>query len=72
MRSLRRAQRCTRIVTRGTLTRVSRLGRNSVAFSGRIGSRRLSPGRYQATLVATDAAGNRSSPRTISFTIARG
>jgi hypothetical protein len=70
-RSLRRARRCTRTVTRGTLTRISHVGRNSVAFSGRIGSRRLSPGRYQATFVATDAAGNKSAARTISFTIVR-
>jgi hypothetical protein len=70
-RSLRRARRCTRVVTRGTLTRTSHVGRNSVAFSGRIGSRRLSPGRYQASLVATDAAGNKSATRTISFTIVR-
>jgi len=70
-RSLRRARTCTRIIARGTLTRISRQGRNSVGFSGRIGSRRLSPGRYQATLLATDAAGNRSRPMTISFTIVR-
>ena len=68
-RALRRARGCTRIITRGTLTRVSHVGRNSVAFSGRIGSRKLSAGSYQATLTATDAAGNTSRGRTIRFTI---
>jgi putative cell wall-binding protein len=68
-RALRRARKCTRIVTRGTLTRTSHAGRNSVAFSGRLGSRRLSPGTYLATLIATDAARNTSTPRTVAFRI---
>lgn len=68
---LRKAKRCTRLSGFGTLTRVSRAGVNSVAFSGRIGRRALKPGRYQATLTATDAAGNRSGPRVVSFKVAR-
>lgn len=68
-RRLRKARRCTRILTKGTLTRTSRKGVNSVAFSGRIGSRALRPGRYRATLTATDAARKASVPRTIAFTI---
>ncbi len=55
----------------GTLTRVSKAGVNRVAFSGRIGSRKLSPGSYQATLTATDLSGNASKPKTISFTIVK-
>jgi hypothetical protein len=70
-RSLRRARKCTRTIVRGTLTRTSHPGANRVAFSGRIGSRKLSPGRYEATLTATDAANNRSSAKTITFTIVR-
>ena len=42
-----------------------------LAFSGRIGARRLVPGRYRFVVNATDAAGNRSATRTISFTILR-
>ena len=38
-------------------------------FSGRIGKRRLAPGRYRFVVTAIDAAGNRSAPRTISVTI---
>lgn len=70
-RKLRRARRCTRIITQGTLTRISHQGADRVAFSGRIGSRALRPGRYQATLVAVDAARHASKPRTISFTIVK-
>ncbi|MDQ6937513.1 MAG: SBBP repeat-containing protein [Actinomycetota bacterium] len=70
-RSLRKAKKCTRVLSRGTLTRVSHVGANSVAFSGRIGSKKLSPGSYLATLIATDAAKNSSTPKTISFTIVK-
>jgi len=68
-RKLRKARKCTRIITKGTLTRTSHQGSNRVAFSGRIGSRKLAPGRYQATLTATDPAKNTSKPQTIAFTI---
>ncbi|MDQ6848680.1 MAG: cell wall-binding repeat-containing protein [Actinomycetota bacterium] len=68
-RKLRKAKKCTRVLSRGTLTRASHVGANSVAFSGRIGSKKLSPGSYLATLIATDAANNSSKGRTISFTI---
>ena len=44
-------------------------GAVKLAFSGRIGTRRLRPGRYRFVVNAIDAAGNRSAPRTISFTI---
>jgi len=70
-RKLRKARACTRIITKGTLTRTSHQGSNRVAFSGRIGSRKLVPGRYQATLTATDAARNASKPQTIAFIIVR-
>ena len=66
---LRRGAGCTRSVARGSLTRTSHAGPNTVAFSGRIGSKALAPGAYQATLTAVDGAGRRSSPRTVRFTI---
>ena len=40
--------------------------------SGRIRKRALSPGRYRATLVARDAAGNASRPKRLAFRIVRG
>ena len=60
-----------RFVRVGTLTRArTRQGINRVAFTGRIGTRRLAPGRYRATVRAVDAAGNRSAPRRVPFRIA--
>ncbi len=70
-RRLGKARRCVRLSTRATLTRTSHQGANRVAFSGRIGSKALKPGRYQATITATDAAKNTSKPQTIAFTIVR-
>jgi hypothetical protein len=52
------------IVRRG-LTKTS----SKVAFGGRIGRRALSPGRYRATISATDGAGNRSARKRTSFRI---
>jgi hypothetical protein len=46
-------------------------GANTIPFSGRIGTRALAPGRYRATITATDAAGNRSAVKRASFSIAR-
>ena len=66
---LHRARRCTRIVAEGSLTRRSHPGANRVAFSGRIGSRALRPGGYEATLTVTDAGNRRSAPKRTSFTV---
>jgi hypothetical protein len=68
-RKLRKHAKCTRTLARGALTRTSHQGANSVAFSGRIGSKALKPGTYQATLTATNAATGASKPITIRFTI---
>jgi hypothetical protein len=68
---LRKAKKCTRYAGAGTLTRKGKAGANKVPFSGRIGPRPLPPGRYRAVLRATDAAGNRSKPKTVAFRIVR-
>jgi hypothetical protein len=68
---LRRARKCTRFVSQGKLTRTSRAGARRVAFSGRIGKRPLKPGSYRAVLIATDAAGNRSTAKSVTFTVVR-
>jgi len=70
-RSLRKKAKCTMIIRKGTLTRVSKAGANRVAFSGRIASKALSPGTYSATITATDTAKNTSGPKTISFKIVK-
>jgi Tol biopolymer transport system component len=62
-------KRCTRYVLKGTLKRSGKAGVNSVAFSGRIGKRKLAKGRYRVVVRATDAAGNRSAKKTAAFRI---
>jgi hypothetical protein len=54
----------------GKLTRTAKSGRNALAFSGRIGAKALTPGRYRAVITAIDAAGNRSAAQTVRFRIA--
>jgi hypothetical protein len=71
-RRLRKRRKCTRYVRRGTLRRRKlAAGSRRVAFTGRIGSTKLKPGRYRATISATDAAKNRSASRRTSFRIVR-
>ena len=56
----------------GTVTRRIRAGNGKVALTGRLGRKRMAAGTYRATLVATDAAGNRSKPVRVKFTIVKG
>ncbi|HYU60087.1 MAG TPA: hypothetical protein VEK39_04955 [Solirubrobacterales bacterium] len=53
----------------GAFTAQGEAGQNAKPFSGRIGNKKLKPGKYVANLTATDAAGNVSSPATISFKV---
>jgi CSLREA domain-containing protein len=71
-RARRSRPRCTRYsAIKPALTRRAKAGANRLAFSGRIGRKALRRGRYRAVLTATDAAGNRSARRTLSFEIVR-
>jgi hypothetical protein len=70
-RKLRKKRRCTRFVASGTLTRRAASGTNSTRFSGRLGSKALRPGRYRASVSATDRARNRSRARRVSFNVVR-
>jgi Tol biopolymer transport system component len=71
-RKLRKAKRCSRFTTAATLKRSKTAqGANRIAYSGRIGKKKLRPGPYRATLTATDAAGNRSRARRVSFRVVR-
>jgi len=63
---------CKALRRRATLTRHVQAGKGHVSLSGRIGKRRMTPGRYRLTITATDAAGNRSRPIHRSFTILAG
>jgi Tol biopolymer transport system component len=61
---------CSRTLILLTLVRAhSGAGANTVAFSGRFGKSRLAKGSYTATITATDAANNRSAPRSAAFTV---
>ena len=55
----------------GKLTRTAKSGRDRIAFSGRIGAKALKAGRYRAVITATDAAGNRSAAKSVSFRIVK-
>jgi hypothetical protein len=55
---------------RGALTRRGISGANRMRFRGRVGGRRLAPGRYRLTAVAR-AGGPRSRPARTTFTVLR-
>jgi PKD domain-containing protein len=67
----RSGRRCTRFRMEGALTRQAPAGARRLGFSGRLGRKALRPGRYRVTVVAIDAAGNRSRSRSTRFTLVR-
>jgi hypothetical protein len=71
-RANRGRPRCRRPLRLGALAQDGSLGSNSRRLPAKVGGKRLSPGSYRVTLVATDAAGNRSRRVRVSFTIRRG
>jgi hypothetical protein len=70
-RSNRRKRKCTRHTRFGRFAQVAVAGASSKRFSGRIGFKKLTPGRYRATLVATDPGGTASAPRRLGFTVVK-
>ena len=60
-----------RWVRAGSFTQDGAAGANNKRWAGNIGSRALKPGAYRASIVATDAAGNKSAARRLSFRIVR-
>ncbi|MDX6667173.1 MAG: hypothetical protein QOK04_553 [Solirubrobacteraceae bacterium] len=70
-RRLARQRSCTRLIGQGALERAGQAGLNRIYFSGRIGRRPLSPGRYTAQLTATDNA-RTSAPQSRSFVVVAG
>jgi sugar lactone lactonase YvrE len=66
----RRKKRCSRYTVVGRFAVQSKQGTNVKRFAGKIGRKSLRPGRYRATLVATDATGNRSLPERVKFRVA--
>jgi CSLREA domain-containing protein len=70
-RSNRRRPACKRFVTAARFAVTAKAGDNVKKFSGRVGRRALKPGRYRATLTATDAAGNSSTPKRLALRVVR-
>jgi hypothetical protein len=62
---------CARFKRIGSFHARATAGANATPFSGRIRTTPLSPGPYRALLTAVDAAGNRSTAATATFTILR-
>jgi hypothetical protein len=59
-------------VAAGTLSLAVRTGANRVSFQGRVScTRRLTRGLYTLAIVAVNAAGQRSGPRSLIFTIVK-
>jgi hypothetical protein len=62
---------CERLRFQGTLIQPGNVGGNRIAFRGKVsGSNRIGPGRYVVVMIATNASGQRSKPRSLRFTIA--
>jgi hypothetical protein len=61
-----------RFVKAATLAAKEAAGRQSTPFSGRVKGKALKPGRYRATIVARDSAGQASAPRRTAFRIVGG
>ena len=70
-RSNRNRKACTRYTKVGVFAQNGVGGTNTKKFSGRIGRKTLAPGRYRGTITATDAAGNRSAAKRLTFTVVR-
>jgi hypothetical protein len=71
-RSSSRHKRCARKLAEGSLTLAGRTGRNKLAFDGVVSpGKKLSLGRHTVTIVAKNAAGQRSSAHALTFTIVR-
>jgi hypothetical protein len=67
----RKKKHCTRYARSARFAVASKAGSNRHHFTGRIGSRKLKPGLYRTTAVATDAAGNHSKPAQLTIKVVR-
>jgi hypothetical protein len=55
-----------------TISQQEKTGRQSTKFSGRVKGKPLKPGKYRATITATDAAGQTSAPKKLGFQVVSG
>ncbi len=66
----RRGRRCTTRTVIGTLSFNGARGPNKIRFAGRISATdKLNPGTYALGIAATNSQGQRSAPRSLTFTI---
>jgi hypothetical protein len=71
-RKNKKKRKCVRATKlRGSFSRVSKAGRNSFKFSGRLRGRKLKPGNYRLVATAKDLAGNVSKPKRKGFRIVK-
>ncbi|WP_028064250.1 right-handed parallel beta-helix repeat-containing protein [Solirubrobacter soli] len=68
-RARKRRRACQRLVAIGVIRRDAVAGENRIRFTGTVGTRKLRPGTYQATVVATDPSGNVGAPSTATFRV---
>jgi PKD domain len=66
-------RKCTRRVVAGRLSHAAKVGANKLKFQGRLSrKKKLKLGRYVAIVTATNANGQRSAPKRLSFRIVAG
>ncbi|HET9592465.1 MAG TPA: PKD domain-containing protein, partial [Solirubrobacterales bacterium] len=53
----------------GSRSKAAKTGKSKLNWNGRLKGKPLAPGRYRATVVATDKEGARSAPKTVGFRI---
>lgn len=53
----------------GSRSKAAKAGKNKLKWNGKLKGKPLPPGRYRATVVATDKEGARSAPKTVGFRI---
>lgn len=70
-KSNRKKKKCTLFKKVGSFTQQGVSGTNTKPFGGKIAGRKLRSGPYRATLVATDAAGNKSASQSVTFKVKR-
>ena len=66
-----RRPRCTRWLSRGTITAKGAAGANRVAVTGIVGGRSLPAGTYRLVITATDGPGNAASATSATLTLRR-
>jgi 6-phosphogluconolactonase (cycloisomerase 2 family) len=65
----RKRRACARYTKLGAIKQQAVAGSNTITLPAKLGGKRLRPGRYRATLTATDGAGNASKPVARTFKI---